>query len=157
MNRFYELSAKIRNAYQTEEYDETKILAFEYLNAASQNKGDWNYGNAIHVANIFLGLVALRESEIVKAKDCLIEAGNSPGSPQLNSFGPNMTLAKELLEIGEKDIVLRYLDLCKNFWKWYLRRPMAKWRKEINRGNIPEFGANLIYHTFNSDELNGHK
>ena len=30
----------------------------------------------------------------------LVEAAHTPGSPQLNSFGPNVTLAKELLEMG---------------------------------------------------------
>ena len=44
-------------------------------------------------------------------------AGATPGSPQLDSFGPNMTLAKELLEKGQPDVVLHYFALCKNFWE----------------------------------------
>jgi len=29
-----------------------------------------------------------------------------------------MTLAKDLLEKGERDVVLEYFMLCRKFWKW---------------------------------------
>jgi hypothetical protein len=47
--------------------------------------------------------------DIEEAKKQLLLAGKTPSSPQLNSFGPNMILAKELLDKGEKDTVLHYL------------------------------------------------
>ncbi len=50
-------------------------------------------------------------------KKYLIAAGKSPGSPQMDSFGPNMTLAKDLLEKGERDAVLEYFMRCRKFWK----------------------------------------
>jgi hypothetical protein len=44
-------------------------------------------------------------------------AGATPGSPQLDSFGPNLTLAKELFEKSKPDVILHYFALCKNFWE----------------------------------------
>jgi len=74
----------------------------------SQNVGGWNHGNNIHHGNLILGRISLAADDIEQAKERLIEAGKTPGSPQLNSFGPNMTLAKELLQKGEKGVVLEY-------------------------------------------------
>ena len=44
-----------------------------------------------------------------------------PGSPQLNSFGPIMSLAEELLEQGEPDTVLEFFAECRKFWKLFAR------------------------------------
>ena len=62
----------------------------------------------------------------------------------MNTFGPNMTLARDLLAKGEKEVVLAYFDLCKNFWKMEDGR-LAKWRQDIAADRSPDFGANLIY------------
>lgn len=76
----------------------------------------WNYGNEIHVGNQILGLAALQEGDTEAAKAHLLVAGQTPGSPQLNSFGPTMTLAQALLSRGERDAVLEYLDAVACFW-----------------------------------------
>jgi hypothetical protein len=110
----------------------------------SQNNPGWNYGNNIHHGNIILGKIALAADDIEQAKKRLIEAGKTPGSPQLDSFGPNMALAKELLEKGEKDVVLEYFELCSKFWKSerHLQK-LNKWSAEVKEDKIPDFGANL--------------
>ena len=41
----------------------------------------------------------------------LLAVGRTPGSPQLNSFGPNMALAAELLQKEVRDTVLQYFEL----------------------------------------------
>ncbi|MBV8841883.1 MAG: hypothetical protein JO307_03640 [Bryobacterales bacterium] len=70
--------------------------------------------------------------------------GKTPGSPQLNSFGPNVTLAKQLLERGEKSVVLEYFAECRSFWK--MGGPsLDSWTATIQRGETPNFGANLVY------------
>ena len=84
--------------------------------AKNTNTKDWNYGNILHGANQILGLAALGENRIADAKKYLIAAGNTPGSPQLNTFGPDMVLAQQLLDKGEKDVVIQYLDLTAKFW-----------------------------------------
>jgi hypothetical protein len=89
-------------------------------------------------------LIALEENDIEEAKRNLLLSAAIKGSPQLNSFGPDMILAKKLLEKGERQIVLRYLDLCSNFWIWALSfYRLNKWRKTIRAGGIPDFGYNL--------------
>lgn len=107
-------------------------------------KGRGNYGGAMHDANLVLGRIAVREGRIEAAKSYLIAAGESPGSPSLDSFGPNMTLAKDLLEKGERDAVLEYFQLCRAFWKMGGKK-LDQWNKEVMRGKIPDFGANLLY------------
>ena len=66
--------------------------------------------------NVLLGRIALRQGNLKEAKQYLLKAGKSPGSPQLNSFGPQFTFARELLEKGEKSVVIECLDLIGNFW-----------------------------------------
>jgi len=102
----------------------------------------WNSGNLIHHGNLVLGRLALRDGDTKTAQEHLLAAGKTHGSPQLNSFGPNMTLAKELLEKGERQAVLEYFKLCGAFWK---KSQLDTWSKEVQAGKIPEFGANLDY------------
>jgi hypothetical protein len=96
--------------------EKAKAWAAELL-ASAKNPKDWNYGNAIHAGHSVLGLVALHSDDMGAARQELLAAGNTPGSPQLNSFGPNMVLASELLKKGERDTVLEYFELCRKFWK----------------------------------------
>ena len=74
----------------------------------------------------------------------LLDASSTPGSPQLNSFGPNLTLAKELLERGQGPVVLEFFARCKNFWKMD-RGKLDEWSATIRGGGIPQFTQNLNY------------
>jgi predicted Zn-dependent protease len=104
----------------------------------------WYHGNSIHHGNLILGRVALRADDVAEAERRLLLAGKTPGSPQLKSFGPNMALAKELLERGRKDAVLQYFELCAAFWESH-RDQLETWKKEVTSGKVPDFGANLDY------------
>lgn len=122
----------------------------------SKNRPGWNYGNNIHHGNIILGRIALASGDIEEAKKRLIQAGKTGGSPQLNSFGPTFILARELLEKGEKDVVLEYLDLVAKFWanpddlkssdsnRAHVAQrnaeQLSEWRKQITEGRIPQAG-----------------
>ena len=55
-----------------------------------------------------------------------------------------MTLAKELLEKGEREVVLTYLQSCAKFWKMGGDQ-LRSWTATIKGGGIPDFGANLLY------------
>ncbi|MCF6313417.1 MAG: hypothetical protein L3J39_13290 [Verrucomicrobiales bacterium] len=109
-----------------------------------QKSAGWNAGNNIHHGNLILGLIAITMDDVGRAKEHLIKAGETSGSPQLNSFGPNMTLAKELLQKGEKDVVLKYFRLCSNFWKMGRGR-LDEWALVVKENKIPDFGSNLYY------------
>ncbi len=99
----------------------------------------------IHEANIILGRVALREGDLKSAANYLLAAGRVGGSGSLSSFGPNMMLAKELLERNQREPVLDYFQLCARFWTFDARGLLNRWTSEVKAGRIPEFGANLIY------------
>ena len=142
--RFYELADLATSAYEAGDTVKAQQYAFELLASADSFKKNWNYGNAVHKGNIILGRVALGRGDITSAKEHLLAAGQTPGSPQLDSFGPNMTLAKELLEKGEREVVLTYLDACAKFWKMGGDQ-LQSWMAMIKGGGMPEFGGNLLY------------
>ena len=77
---------------------------------------DWNYGNLLHDGHIIQGHVHLRQGDIARAESELRAAGTSPGSPQLDSFGPDLSLAWSLLELGRDSAVLDYLHGISRFW-----------------------------------------
>jgi hypothetical protein len=134
-------------AFAAREFDQARNYATELLEKATSPAVPEffrNDGNAIHHANLILGRLAFREGDVERAKQYLIASGKSKGSPQLDSFGPNMSLAKELLEHGEQETVLRYFDLCRVFWNLH-GDLLNQWTQEVRAGKIPEFGANLIY------------
>lgn len=106
--------------------------------------GGGNYGEAVFYGNMVLGRVALRNGDVAEAKHYLIASGKTPGGPSLNSFGPNMSLAKELVERGERDAVLEFLSLCGTFWKTGNGK-LEAWSAAVRSGGIPDFGANLNY------------
>jgi tetratricopeptide (TPR) repeat protein len=93
-------------------------------------------GDLIYGANVTLGRIALQKGDVSAAKRYLIAAAKTPGSPVLDSFGPDMTLAQELLARGEQDIVLQYFDLVEKFWEGR-RGDLDRWRDEIRRGVTP--------------------
>ncbi len=98
------------------------------------------YSDSVFISNLVLGHIALRENQIEKAKEHLLKSGDVTGSPVLGSFGPSMTLARELLERGEKDTVLTYLDLCAKFWLLKSEAgKLGKWKTTIQNGEIPDF------------------
>jgi len=113
--RSYVLGPLAVAAFETGDLAAAKQYAEQWLQGNTDTKS-WDYGNTIHNANQILGRVALREGDVAQAGGFLIAAGKTPGSPQLNNFGPRMTLALELVERRETAAVLEYLDLVAKFW-----------------------------------------
>jgi hypothetical protein len=142
--RFCALDGASKKSFVAGDIEEARNYAQELMTLLPKYKGDWNYGNAIQDANLVFGRIAVREGNIEAAKKYLIAAGKSPGSPQMDSFGPNMTLAKDLLEKGERDAVLEYFMLCRKFWKMDHGK-LDQWIQEVMDGKNPDFGANLLY------------
>ena len=149
--RLIGLRSAAERALWRDDVDDADMLANELLSLAERYRKDWYYGNAVHHAHTILGRVELRRNQLGSAIRHLQEAGKTPGSPQLNSFGPSMVLAKELIELGERDAVLEYFDLCRNFWEapGYEAagrlHPLDEWREQVEAGKKPDFGPNLIY------------
>jgi hypothetical protein len=153
--RWYSLSDWSWGAFLRGDYRQTESLAREYLALAREFRDDWNYGNAIHDANSLLGLCSLERGDVEAAKDYLLKAGSTPGSPQLNTFGPRMVLAREMVHARELGTVLAYLDLVARFWcretdprfkrqpsfvamKAENRRWLKQWKSDVRRGIVPD-------------------
>jgi len=141
---FYELPDLGKRAFNAGEIDKAQSYAKELLRMAQQYRKDWNYGNAIFYGNFVLGRISVRQGDFTTAGQYLVSAGATPGSPQLESFGPNMTLAKELVEKNQSDVVLRYLVQCKRFWKMDDGK-LEEWSALIRGGEKPDFSDNLDY------------
>src|SRR5215510_8322560 len=67
-------------------------------------------------ANTILGRVALRSGDVVSAKRYLLDSSAPEAGKDVSLSGPTMILAKELLEQGESDAVLQYLENCLPLW-----------------------------------------
>ena len=122
--------------------DDAKKYAQQMLNFDGPN--NWNSGNLVHHGNLILGRIALSEGDDAKAKAHLLSAGRTTGSPQLNSFGPNMVLANEFLKKGESDVVLEYFQLCRKFWKSGGKN-LDQWSDAVKDDRLPDFGGNMRY------------
>lgn len=148
------LAKRARQAYVSGDYREARQLSMQLL-AENTDTRSWNYGNVIYAGNEIAGLAALRLGDVATARECLLAAGGTPGSPQLNSFGPTFCLADALLDRGECDVVLEFLDLVGRFWG-NLNSPHAtdprfsamveqeattleSWKAQIRAGENPEF------------------
>jgi hypothetical protein len=146
--------AQLERAYDLSDGDERDALLVDLARAAFQsgehakarefaeaalrdNREGWNQGNRTHYGHVTLGRIALAESNIEEAKYRLIAAATITGSPQLDSFGPDMTLAEELLGAGEREVVLKYFELCSSFWEMG-QEELADWTALVKAGRTPD-------------------
>jgi hypothetical protein len=165
--RYALLAGAAKLAVKASALDDAQAYAIELLNSATDPK-DWNYGNAIFFGNMVQGQVALRRGDLETARSRLLSSGNTPGSPQLNSFGPNMSLARDLLTDGAevpiaglarraarlprpnvtssdaRQTVVEFFDLCRVFWTMGGDR-LQQWSQQVRAGVVPDFGSNLYY------------
>jgi hypothetical protein len=145
VERFYALSNLAKAAFDGGDDNKAEMYARELLNTAPQYTKDWNNGNAVFFGNMIVGRVALRrEKNVALAKSSLLASGQTKGSPQLNSFGPNMSLAKDLIEAGERDTVVEFFKDCAKFWASQFSK-LDEWTSVVKNGGMPQFGANLKY------------
>jgi hypothetical protein len=143
-SRVIRLGDLAKSAFTAGEIEKTRYHAEQVTQFGKEHPDDWEYRTSIHQANIVLGRIALKQKKIKLADEYLLKAGQTPGSPALNSFGPNMTLAKELLQAGQRKTVLQYFELCRKFWEFH-GDDLDRWTKEVKAGKTPQFGANLFY------------
>lgn len=140
-NDYSRLPALIRMAFEANKPEKAHRYAKQLLNLAKKAPNAPPWGNALHHGHTALGRLALQAGNIQSAKEYLLRAGETPGSPQLDSYGPNTVLASELLQAGERDAVLEYFALCSRFWKMGDKK-LARWSAQIRLGENPDFGRN---------------
>jgi len=142
LRQFYELGHRLEAAENANDPGKMETLAREYLSAAEEFRCNWNYGNAIHDGNSALGLAALAKRDKASAAKYLLEAAKSPGSPQLDSFGPTMILADKLVAAGEREAVINYLQGIRSFWRMD-DGEIDKWIGQLRAGKNPDFRMQL--------------
>jgi TonB family protein len=130
-----------RAAVEAGETEAAKTMAEAAL-AQVTDEHSVKFGQAVHDGHAVLGRAALAKGNVEEAKSQLLRAAQVAGGGTLTSFGPNMSLAKELVERGERDTVVKYLDQCRSFWK---NARLDDWIRTIQEGKTPNFGANLLY------------
>lgn len=143
-----------KTAFDAGEYDKARRYAEELLKQgqkiAAEGKADPRTpqfifqvnDEDIHEANLVLGRLALRDGDQAGAEAHLLAMGRVSGSSSLNSFGPNMQLAEDLLKRGDRQPVLAYFDECGKFWK---DKQLTVWRTQVEQGKLPDFRGNLVY------------
>lgn len=149
--RALELSEESDRGYLLPELGKAAFVAGDlekaraYAGQMLQNiPDDWNRGNRLHFGNLVLGRIALANDDVEGGIRYLLAAGRTTGSPQLNSFGPDMSLARDLLDHGERQAVVRYLQLCLEFWEMG-QDTLRNWIALVEAGREPDFRRNLRF------------
>jgi hypothetical protein len=95
--------------------------------------------SATQRANTVLGRVALRSKDIDGAKQFLLDSSQPQAARYIEVAGPMMILAKELLEKGERDVVVQYMQNCLPFWP-HGEEVLNMWITDVQNGRKPDFG-----------------
>lgn len=128
--RFNNLPRIADAAWMGDRRPETEALAREMLASATDYTTSWAYGNAVHTGHFYLGVLAVVRGDLDEAGRELILSGKTKGSPQLDSYGPRLELAGELLSKGKSAVVVDYLTACGRFWKSG-QSDLDRWKREI--------------------------
>jgi hypothetical protein len=76
------------------------------------NRGIYDY----HIGQTILGRLALAHGNAAEAKEHLLASVKPPASIKSPSLRPNMLLAQEILDTGDKDTVLQFLEASRTLW-----------------------------------------
>lgn len=124
--------------------DQAKSYASEVL----QRVGEYpairsdERGQGIHDGNLVLGMVVLTGGDVNLSRDHLAAASRSHGSEELRDLGPNLSLADDLLIMGERDAVTSYLQNCRRFWA-FGAKSLDRWIQQIQIGEMADFGFSM--------------
>jgi hypothetical protein len=143
-----EAASRAWDALAVGELGEADTLARALMTKVGE-KGPLHDSGDEHEAHLIIGHVCLRRGDVDAAERHLLAAARiDDPTPALCSFGPNMSLAQELLQAGRTDAVIAYFDLCSSFWgpiSSFGR--LKRWRTDVHEGRMPDFGPNLVYGT----------
>lgn len=89
-------------------------------------------GDPAHQANIARGWLSLKDGDEESAVSYLLKAADNSGSAVLGSFGPDVTLIRELYRRGNKGPILEYLKRSESFWSSDIAKKYRRvWQKMI--------------------------
>ena len=104
------------------------------------------YARNVYDINDALGRAAFVRGDFQAASDYLLKAADIPaGAPGVTTLccaGPNLWLAKSLLDAGYREVVLKFLEACKQFWTQPAERRLDQWIAAIRGGGSPDLLPN---------------
>ncbi len=100
--------------------------------------------DSVHAGNVVLGLIALKNDDVAGAGTYLLAAARTKGkSVILDRWGPNLALAKALLDKGQNDVVLEYFQMCKTF---VTKNPkLDDWIAMLKSGRAPDLSHEYLW------------
>src|SRR5262245_25646476 len=130
------LRGQMEKAFWDGKLDEAESKARELLSLAARSTNDPEYGDAIFFANLSLGHIMLRRGEKRQAAGYLLAASNAPPTDYLRYESIDMTLARHLVDWGEREAVAQFLDRCAQFN--YRSKDLIEWAAQIRKGINPD-------------------
>ena len=119
------------------------IKADQYARESLQSPSVSGPMDTIHISNNVLGLIALQHGDLPAAKSYLSAAGKTKGSSTLVKYGPNLALAKALLDKGQNDAVLGYFQDCRKF---VTQNPkLDDWIALLKEGRSPDLSHEYLW------------
>ena len=107
------------------------------------DSGDSEHGNAIYTGNLILAQAALDNGDVANARRHLLEAATTTAVRNIEETGPDTSVARALLQRGERDTVLEYLHRCHNFWPQGAP-VLNRWETALRAGRQPNFNNRTI-------------
>lgn len=136
--------------YKSANFEESKAFTLKLKENIDSFDRYTSKGQMLHDYHTLMGRHAIQDGDIEEAKKHLMQSIDVNPSAVMESFGPNMELAGDLLKQGEKDTVLSYLDGCAEFWK---DEPLQLWKTKIRENKMP--GLNI--YAWESEEKQSNK
>jgi hypothetical protein len=130
------LRGQMEEAFWDGKMDEAESKARELLSMAARNTNDPEYGDAIFFANLSIGHIMLRRGARRQAAGYLLAASDAPPTDNLRYVDIDMTLARQLVDWGEREAVARFLDRCAKFNN--RGNDLAEWASQIRKGINPD-------------------
>lgn len=143
-----------KNTINSARFDNKDIAMTHIESYMQKNFGLFGNSDGYHRTNIARGWLALAAKNEQKAIDFLMASTSIPfpTSAVLASFGPDMTLLRELYRRGHTQAALDYLEAVQTFWNTEIALKKIKiWKKMIAVDCPAQF---QFYDTTNFKKLN---
>jgi hypothetical protein len=147
LDRYFTISQQLRDSLTSGDIQRAASLAVELQTAENVLLAKRKFvpkssiGRTTYDINDALGRAAFLRKNYPAACDLLLKAADTKGDPALRSFGPDLWLARALLQAGYKDFVLTFLQRCKVFWD---PPRLDDWISLLQSGGTPDFGMNIF-------------
>jgi hypothetical protein len=129
------LTSQLEPAYLNQaDAKETEARARELLELTAHNR-EADYGTSVFLANMALGEAAFARGEKAEAVRYLLAASDAPATEFLRYSQIDMSLARDLVDAGEREGVATFLERCAKFNR--AERQLTAWAGQIRKGLNP--------------------